>query len=244
MSAKNKILRSKYTQIKEAMGDFVQSYTNKMKTGRTDARSQQVFLVLSMWMSYLKEKIPFKDAVTIKAPRDLQVKLTPRDNVFDYITLSVEDKYGNLVPISNIEYEANAGETADEVVSRLVNAHLNTGILLSSVGDVITVKFPAGTLYNGARLLADGAIIADPHTPTSGGKDGTTEGILTAEEIVDIEKILDKIAIELSVSFKASEELSASFYSQTPNNELTTSNNLEVGTESLTSESGEPLELD
>lgn len=218
-------LIDKHSIASKALEEYSSSMADKLATGNFNNSIIHKFNVMSSWMTFLKEKLT--PVVTIQgiSPNNIIIPGAPivtNQEIFGQkLTIGIENNLGRYVTIFATPYYGGTTSSANEIFLNLSSAvshdyiddlNINRGkfsIKLKNATEY-EITFPKTSDFNGQSIVyspnvvtSTGGSLEDTYsTKVNKGVNEVNSGtLITNESKNSYNEILEKIAIELKISY-------------------------------------------
>ena len=218
-------LIDKHSIASKALEEYSSSMADKLATGNFNNSIIHKFNVMSSWMTFLKEKLT--PVVTIQgvSPNNIIIPGAPivtNQEIFGQkLTIGIENNLGRYVTIFATPYYGGTASSANEIFLSLSSAvshdyiddlNINRGkfsIKLKNATEY-EITFPKTSDFNGQSIVyspnvvnfTSGNLEDTYSTKVNKGVNEVNSGtLITNESKNSYNEILEKIAIELKISY-------------------------------------------
>tara|TARA_R110000744_G_scaffold84290_2_gene164962 strand:- start:3121 stop:3798 length:678 start_codon:yes stop_codon:yes gene_type:complete len=218
-------LIDKHSIASKALEEYSSSMADKLATGNFNNSIIHKFNVMSSWMTFLKEKLTPVVAIQGVSPNNIIIPSAPivtnQETSGQKLTIGIENNLGRYVTIFATSYYGGSASSAQELFlnfSSMVNhdyiddLNINRGkfsIKLKNATEY-EITFPKTSDFNGQSVVyspnvvnfTSGSLEDTYSTKVNKGVNEVNSGtLITNESKNSYNEILEKIAIELKISY-------------------------------------------
>ena len=253
MAVKHIKIYKKYIQARDKFNSYTMSFLNNTSTSSNSKRKIRLYNTIAAWLDFIGQEVPnpiFRDGV---APSPVTFRIEPialsgLSNPTPPVHIFLQSASGLRTLLGTAIYPEQGGALNLSGLTGLINTHPDISATYNSENSEITISFGIGSKYNNGKIIISNTASLEASLNSNdsslrirGGADSIVTTInLSDSELDNIDKLLDRVAIELDTIYsdKKYEELSMLRRQIKELTVLKTTNNL-----TLTAENGSPLEV-
>jgi len=222
-------LQDRYTKANAELDSYGINISDKLANGTATANQVRKFNLMSAWISFISSRLTAPIVMQASAPSSIILNIpsyVEADTTRD-ITMGIENSYGRYIPIISI-INYNVGITPDPdiyytydlfktnvnpLASYIDEQGINRGDFSFSFSNssptTFTLNFPQTSDFNGQKLSCSTNINAGDYTTYLASLPSLSKGVneyklgqsLSSEVMLNYNKALEEIAIELNISY-------------------------------------------
>jgi len=245
MTANHTSIYKKYLQARHAFTEYTLQFIKNISGGSKSKERTVLYNTIASWIDFVGNAVPNPTSNQGKAPNKSEFIIAPLSVeglsiIHPPVNVFLKDAKGVKTLIGRFTPGVSSG-TVGSLAAMFTN-HPDLTASFNSDTFYITVNFSVGAKYNGGQIVVSSTAATIPHTiMIAGGADPVLPTLnLTDSEVAKVDRVLDKIAINLGIEYSDKKylELVSGPFEREVKTSLKIANNL-----SLTAEDGSPLDV-
>jgi hypothetical protein len=228
-------LYARHLQAREALSEHSIDVIARLSSGIKSKKLVRKFNVMSNWVSYMNDFIKAPKNIISKSPSSIIIGDITAPLRFP-VTLGIESLEGEFTVISYINSYSESTWRNDLL------SNVTPGF---SISNSYKVSFPKTAKYNGQTLKLSPKAVASLGGVVSGGVSSSSFSNISEEKKKMFNTVLEKIAIELKITYKSYKEININKMLNNLSSDITTASIALLNGDGvvLTDENNTPLEL-